>query len=63
MCGRFTLSKPVRAVQDLLKLAEPPELKPRYNIAPTQIIAVVGLKPDDRLTELAAAREAAMLGP
>ena len=32
MCGRFTLSKPVRAVAELFALAEPPpELKPRYS--------------------------------
>ncbi|HVK14724.1 MAG TPA: SOS response-associated peptidase [Gemmataceae bacterium] len=57
MCGRFTLSKPVRAVQDLFKLPEPPEvLKPRYNIAPTQVVAVVGLKPDGKTRGLATLR-------
>jgi putative SOS response-associated peptidase YedK len=57
MCGRFTLSKPVRAVADLFKLAEPPpELKPRYNIAPTQVVAVVGLKPDGKTRGLASLR-------
>ena len=57
MCGRFTLSKPVRAVADLFKLAEPPaELRPRYNVAPSQLIAVVGLKPDGRTRGLAQLR-------
>jgi putative SOS response-associated peptidase YedK len=47
MCGRFTLSKPVQTVAALFNLAEPPEiLAPRYNIAPTQTIAAIGLKPD-----------------
>ena len=32
MCGRFTLSKPVRTVAELFSLAEPPpELTPRYS--------------------------------
>lgn len=47
MCGRFTLSKPVRAVAELFKLAEPPaELAPRYNIAPSQPVAAVAPKRD-----------------
>ena len=57
MCGRFTLSKPVRAVADLFALAEPPtELRPRYNVAPTQLVAVVGLKPDGKTRGLATLR-------
>ena len=44
MCGRFTLSKPVQAVAELFQLAQPPsELAPRYNIAPSQKLGVVGL--------------------
>jgi putative SOS response-associated peptidase YedK len=47
MCGRFTLSKPVKAVAELFKLTQPPaELAPRFNIAPSQTVAVVGLKGD-----------------
>ncbi len=47
MCGRFTLSKPVKVIADLFQLAEPPEiLAPRYNIAPGQLIPVIALKPD-----------------
>lgn len=47
MCGRFTLAKAPAEVQQLFKLAELPDfLQPRYNIAPTQPVAVVGLKPD-----------------
>lgn len=49
MCGRFTRSGPVREVAKLFELAEPPpELAPRYNVAPSQVVAVVGLKPDGR---------------
>jgi putative SOS response-associated peptidase YedK len=47
MCGRFTRSGPVREVAKLFELSEPPtELAPRYNVAPSQVIAVVGLKPN-----------------
>lgn len=54
MCGRFTLSKPVRAVAELFRLAEPPaELAPRYNIAPSQKVAVVAPKRDGETRGLA----------
>jgi putative SOS response-associated peptidase YedK len=47
MCGRFTRTKTVKEVARLFELPEPPaELVPKYNIAPTQVAAVVGLKPD-----------------
>ena len=47
MCGRFTLSKPVKVIADLFQLADPPEiLPPRYNIAPGQAVAVIALKSD-----------------
>jgi putative SOS response-associated peptidase YedK len=42
MCGRFTLAKPPKAIQILFGLAEPPDiLAPRYNVAPSQPVAVV----------------------
>jgi hypothetical protein len=43
MCGRYTLSTPGDAVAELLDLATPLELAPRYNVAPTQESAVVRL--------------------
>ena len=47
MCGRFTLSKPVKVIANLFRLAEPPDiLAPRYNIAPGQPVAVIALKSD-----------------
>lgn len=47
MCGRFTLSRPVEQVAELFGVPEPPaELRPRYNIAPSQPVPVVGLKQD-----------------
>lgn len=54
MCGRFTRSGPVQEVAKLFNLAEPPpELAPQYNVAPSQIIAVAGLKPDGQRRGLA----------
>lgn len=41
MCGRFTLSSPADVVAELFELAEVPELRPRYNIAPTQSVVAV----------------------
>jgi putative SOS response-associated peptidase YedK len=42
MCGRFSLTADVNAVQKTFPWVNvPPELTPRYNIAPTQPVAVV----------------------
>lgn len=41
MCGRFTLTTPAELVAEAFGLPEIPELSPRYNIAPTQDVAVV----------------------
>jgi putative SOS response-associated peptidase YedK len=41
MCGRFTLATPGQTVAELFQLSAVPELKPRYNIAPTQPVAAV----------------------
>ena len=46
MCGRFTLQTPTERLADEFALAESPKLAPRYNIAPSQLIAVVALKAD-----------------
>jgi putative SOS response-associated peptidase YedK len=43
MCGRFTLSSPPESLAQLFELEEVPSLAPRYNIAPTQPVAVVRL--------------------
>lgn len=56
MCGRFTLSTPAAAVAETFGLAEVPDLEPRYNVAPSQLVAVVGLKPDGRTRGLAKLR-------
>lgn len=41
MCGRYTLTSGGEAVAQQFQLAETPQLAPRYNIAPTQPVAVV----------------------
>jgi len=41
MCGRYTLATPAQQVAEHFGLDEVPELSPRYNIAPTQSVAVV----------------------
>jgi putative SOS response-associated peptidase YedK len=57
MCGRFKRSGPVEAVGELFQLPEPPlVLRPRWNIAPTQKVAVVGLKADSVTRGLAELR-------
>jgi len=41
MCGRFALKAPPRSIQEHFHLPETVTLSPRYNIAPSQAIAVV----------------------
>ena len=41
MCGRATLSTPPEELAELFGLDEKPELEPRYNIAPSQGIAII----------------------
>jgi putative SOS response-associated peptidase YedK len=52
MCGRFTLRTPARNFADLFYLAEIPDLRPRYNIVPTQPVAAVRSSPKDGHREL-----------
>ena len=46
MCGRYSLATPAQVVAEHFGLAEVPELSPRYNIAPTQSVAIVRKPPD-----------------
>ena len=49
MCGRFTQTADADTIQETFELAqEPLELIPRYNIAPTQPVAVVVQEDDER---------------
>lgn len=51
MCGRFTLTANPTAVRDLFDLTSVPEhLEPRYNVAPTQPVAVITNEESSALT-------------
>ena len=52
MCGRFALKNP-QAVKAAFDLNEMPDLPPRYNIAPSQDIAIIRAEPDGRHLTLA----------
>jgi putative SOS response-associated peptidase YedK len=46
MCGRFVLMTPGRDLAQRFGLEEEPVLEPRYNVAPTQMVAVIRLDRD-----------------
>jgi putative SOS response-associated peptidase YedK len=46
MCGRFTLRTRSAALGELFGGEPPPDMVPRYNIAPTQAVAIVRMAPD-----------------
>ncbi len=54
MCGRFTLTVKPETIAKQFELAEPPELEPRYNIAPSQAVPVVRVKmeAEERILEM-----------
>jgi putative SOS response-associated peptidase YedK len=56
MCGRFTLAARGEAIRDLFQLVEVPDLPPRYNIAPTQLVPIVRARPDSPGRELVSLR-------
>jgi putative SOS response-associated peptidase YedK len=56
MCGRFTLSTSPEELVSAFRLPETPAIQPRYNVAPSQLVAVIGLKPDGRTRGLARLR-------
>jgi putative SOS response-associated peptidase YedK len=41
MCGRFLLTNPGDVLAEAFGLDEPPEVQPRYNIAPSQLVDAV----------------------
>jgi putative SOS response-associated peptidase YedK len=52
MYGRYTLRKPATEIAEEFDLPEVPVLMPRFNVAPTQNVAVVRLEPDQRVRGL-----------
>jgi len=53
MCGRFVLMTPGKDLAERFGLEEVPDLKPRYNIAPTQMVAIIRLDRDTLQRRLA----------
>jgi len=56
MCGRSSLKTPVERLSEQFQFPKVIPLKPRYNIAPSQDVAVVRRLPDDRERKLAMLR-------
>src|SRR2546430_16414660 len=56
MCGRYTLKTPVERLSEKFQFPQVIPLGPRYNIAPSQSVAVVRLLPDDSERKLAMLR-------
>jgi putative SOS response-associated peptidase YedK len=48
MCGRYTFTSAPEAIRQLFRYLERPDFPPRYNIAPTQPIAIVRLTEGER---------------
>jgi putative SOS response-associated peptidase YedK len=43
MCGRYAVTTAPEAIRTLFGYSEQPDFPPRYNVAPTQPIAIVRL--------------------
>jgi putative SOS response-associated peptidase YedK len=56
MCGRYTLKTPVERLSEQFQFPQIIPIKPRYNIAPSQQVAVVRRVPDDNERKLALLR-------
>jgi putative SOS response-associated peptidase YedK len=56
MCGRFTLRSSPRAIATEFDLFDVPDLRPRYNVAPTQQIPIVRMASGGGDRELAMVR-------
>lgn len=52
MCGRFTLTDPNADIAVQFGLPDIPDIRPRYNVAPTQPVAAVRVKAGDENREL-----------
>ncbi len=56
MCGRFLLKSPIDELQTLFEFEQRPNLRPRYNIAPSQDVAIVRPRDDGSGRELTSVR-------
>lgn len=48
MCGRFTLRCASEEIGRIFEVEVVPRLAPRFNIAPTQLVSVIGVRASDR---------------
>jgi putative SOS response-associated peptidase YedK len=46
MCGRYLLTTPAEALARLFGFIDRPNLRPRYNVAPTQTVLAVLVDPE-----------------
>lgn len=46
MCARYTMRVPAESVRDLFNVDEVPEMEPRFNVAPTDIMPVISNRRD-----------------
>lgn len=56
MCGRYMMTSPVEAMQQLFQFEERPNLPARFNIAPSQDVPIVRRRKDGTGRELALVR-------
>ena len=63
MCGRFNLTAPGELIAEEFGLDETPELTPRFNIAPSQPVATIGVEPSTGRRGLAELRWGLVLAP
>lgn len=47
MCGRYTITAPLEAIQRIFRVSDRPNLAPRYNVAPTQSVPIVRRPPGE----------------
>jgi putative SOS response-associated peptidase YedK len=52
VCGRYVVTTPGAVLAELFELDEKPHLAPRYNVAPTQEVAIVRLRREGEGREL-----------
>jgi putative SOS response-associated peptidase YedK len=56
MCGRYSLTTPVEALRQLFAFEGSPNLRPRYNVAPSQAVPIVRLRGGETTREIAQVR-------
>lgn len=56
MCGRYVMTSPIEAMQQMFGFEERPNLPPRFNVAPSQEVPIVRRRKDGTGRELALVR-------